>query len=184
MLPAWLIAAATLLIATQEAAYARNGRGVAAPPGDRSQPLLIATFLLAMAAALAAAVGDWGVRAAWQLPGAGIGVFLAGWTLRMTAIRQLGRYFTAHVTVVVDQPVIDRGVYRHVRHPGYLGVLLEVAGCALTTGSGAAWVALMVGYLPALVYRIRVEEDLLVGRLGEAYSRYQARTWRLLPFCF
>jgi hypothetical protein len=43
---------------------------------------------------------------------------------------------------------------------------------------------LLFAYLPALVYRIRVEEGLLVGGPGDEHSRYQARTWRLLPFCF
>lgn len=176
----WLAA----LVFVQEASYARNGRGVATLPGDRTQPLLIVTWLVAMGACLAAALTGWGVAPGWQAPMAGQGLFLVAWVWRQEAIRQLGRHYTAHVTVSDEQPLIQAGPYRFLRHPGYLGVIGAVAGCALMTGSVAGWLALLAGYLPAVVIRIRVEERWLVERMGRRYEDYQARTWRLMPFCY
>jgi protein-S-isoprenylcysteine O-methyltransferase Ste14 len=180
----WLVAWVAAMIVAQEATYARNGRGLTSQPDDRSQPLLIVTFLVAMGCCLAAAVRGWGASPAWQASFTGQGLFLLAWVWRMAAIRQLGRHFTAHVAIADDQPLIDTGTYRFIRHPGYLGVIGAVAGCALMTGSVPGWLALLVGYVPAVIYRIRVEERVLAERMGAPFAAYQARTWRLLPFCY
>ena len=50
---------------------------------------------------------------------AGTGLLIAGSLLRRYCFRILGKYFTAAVTVSADQPVIDKGPYRWIRHPGY-----------------------------------------------------------------
>lgn len=112
---------------------------------------------------------------------AGGTLLLAGTVLRLWSIRVLGRFFTALVQVTAEQTVVDDGPYRHVRHPSYSAVLLSFAATALLFRS--VWgAALTVGLvLPVYLYRIRVEERLLLERLGDAYRKYQARTGALLP---
>ena len=179
-----LIAEVGLLIAIQESAYAHNGRGLASPAGDRSQSLLIGSFIATLLACLLTLVTGRGGAPSLAAFGIGQGVFFLGWVGRMAAIRQLGRFFTGHVSVADDQTVIQSGLYRVIRHPGYLGAVLELAGCCVIAGSWLAWLCLLAGYLPALLYRIRIEETALVTRFGEAYRAYQVRTWRLFPFAF
>lgn len=44
--------------------------------------------------------------------------------LRLWAVWVLGPFFTVVVRVSDQQTVVDRGPYRWVRHPSYLGLLL------------------------------------------------------------
>jgi protein-S-isoprenylcysteine O-methyltransferase Ste14 len=72
----------------------------------------------------------------------------------------------------------DRGIYRHIRHPMYAGLLLAFAMFALAGGVAAlgAWMGLLV----VLLMKLRIEERLWSAR-DAAYRDYQQRTKRLLP---
>jgi protein-S-isoprenylcysteine O-methyltransferase Ste14 len=72
------------------------------------------------------------------------------------------------------------GIYRTIRNPSYLGLLLLSLGWALAFRSMAG-VLLVVLMLIPLVARIRSEEALLRSQFGARYDDYCARTWRLIP---
>lgn len=118
---------------------------------------------------------------AWAVP-AGLALVLGGAALRLWAIRTLGQFFTRDIQVSAAQTVVDTGPYRLVRHPSYTGSLLEFLGVGLTLGNA---LGLALAFLPAVAafaFRIRVEEQVLLGALGEAYRAYRARTKRLVPY--
>jgi protein-S-isoprenylcysteine O-methyltransferase len=70
-----------------------------------------------------------------------LGAMLGGLALRTWAVATLGRFFTLPVAVSRGQPVIDRGPYRLIRHPSYLGALVAfVASCVLL----GSWIAAVV----------------------------------------
>ena len=71
------------------------------------------------------------------------------------------------------------GVYGLIRHPSYLGLLVNTLGWGLTFRSavGVLLAALLV--LPILA-RIRSEENLLRAQFGDPYDAYRARTSRLI----
>ncbi|MDR7538265.1 MAG: isoprenylcysteine carboxylmethyltransferase family protein [Armatimonadota bacterium] len=72
------------------------------------------------------------------------------------------------------------GVYRYLRHPQYLGVLLVTAGWLVhwpTLPGLVMWPVLLVLY-----YRLsRREEAYLAQEFGDAYRAYASRTPMLLP---
>lgn len=105
----------------------------------------------------------------------------AGVALRMWAIRTLGVYFTATVRVRDAQPVIESGPYRLLRHPSYTGAMLAALGAIVALGSGLGVVLFVLIIVPAYLYRMCIEERALLGRLGDSYTSYRARTWRLVP---
>jgi protein-S-isoprenylcysteine O-methyltransferase Ste14 len=109
-------------------------------------------------------------------------VFLVfGLALRWTAILTLGRFFTPNVAVQAGQRIVRTGVYRHIRHPAYSGLLLAFLGVGVAFNN---WLSLAVIFVPvtaALLYRIRVEERVLAEMLGREYSDYRQATKRLLP---
>jgi protein-S-isoprenylcysteine O-methyltransferase Ste14 len=121
--------------------------------------------------------------------GGGVWIFclgvLIGWAgllLRWWSFVTLGKYFTVVVKTSQDQPVIDRGPYRVLRHPSYTGLLVAFTGCGLMLGnwvSAAGSVALL---LIALVYRIRIEERALDAALGDRYRDFATSRARLVPF--
>jgi protein-S-isoprenylcysteine O-methyltransferase Ste14 len=75
---------------------------------------------------------------------------------------------------------VTDGIYGIIRHPSYLGMIVNMLGWALVFRStlGVLLVALTVAIL---IGRIRSEETLLRSQFGPEYDAYRARTWRLIP---
>jgi len=112
----------------------------------------------------------------------GLAVMLAGVAIRYAAMRTLGRFYTRTLRITDDHRLVDTGLYRYVRHPGYLGMILILGGADLATANWIAAVAGPAAIVGLYVYRIQAEEVMLGVELGPAYVAYAARTRRLVPF--
>lgn len=106
----------------------------------------------------------------------------AGIALRLYAIHVLGAAFTTTVAIAPDQPVIEAGPYRLIRHPSYTGFLITLLGFGLSCTNWLSLLVLMGCALIGLSYRIHVEEYVLQEHLGQRYQAYMRRTKRLIPF--
>ncbi len=115
---------------------------------------------------------------------AGLVLAASGLGLRLWAPLVLGRFYTRTLRTDRQQTVVDEGPYRLIRHPGYAGVLGLWIGAAVATGNLPATLVVAVLMFAAYVYRIQVEESMLVATLGQAYRGYQTRTKRLIPFIY
>lgn len=134
-----------------------------------------------------------GVKVGFLFPRAGayttlrwssLAVFIIGFALRWSAILQLGKGFTVDVSIGKEHQLKQTGLYSLIRHPSYLGIVMEFLGYSLLINS---WYSLFIINVPiflALHHRMNVEEELLQSHFGEAYSNYKKRTWRLLPFIY
>jgi protein-S-isoprenylcysteine O-methyltransferase Ste14 len=121
----------------------------------------------------------------WTLDGdtarwLGVGLFAVGGGLRLWPVFVLGHRFSGLVAIQPGHILVTSGVYRLIRHPSYLGLLVNSLGWGLAfrSGVGVLLAALMV---PPLVARIRAEERLLRSEFGAEYDAYRARTSRLIP---
>ena len=115
------------------------------------------------------------------LRGAGLFVMAIGCLLRVLMRMSLGMQFSVFVQTNPNHRLVTTGIYRYVRHPAYSGTLLMYLGFPLALGSaGGLGLAIVFG-VPALIYRIRVEERALIQWFGDEYAAYQRRTWRLIP---
>ncbi|MEO0899230.1 MAG: isoprenylcysteine carboxylmethyltransferase family protein [Bacteroidota bacterium] len=112
----------------------------------------------------------------------GLILLVGGMVIRLAAIRQLGRYFTATVETQNSQQIVSDGLYGIVRHPSYLGAYLSMLGAALMFSSWMGLIATAVIQILAYAYRINMEEETLLSDLGDAYERYAIRTKRMIPF--
>ncbi|MFH1463368.1 MAG: isoprenylcysteine carboxylmethyltransferase family protein [Pseudomonadota bacterium] len=87
---------------------------------------------------------------------------------------------TARIQTDRDHKVVDRGPYRWVRHPMYLGMLVDTLGMVLILGSGVALACYLVAAV-AMVARTVMEDRMLRADLP-GYAAYAERTRsRLLP---
>lgn len=73
-----------------------------------------------------------------------------------------------------------RSLYRWVRHPRYLGMILAVAGACLLGGTEALWIAFAC-WLPVVLGTIWLEDRELRARFGESYIAYARQVPALLP---
>jgi protein-S-isoprenylcysteine O-methyltransferase Ste14 len=100
---------------------------------------------------------------------------------RWIAIVSLGKQFTIPVAIVIDHKLITHGVYRFVRHPAYSGIVLCLFGLGLSFENWIRVIILVVPPAAALLYRIHVEEKVLIRHFGSEYEEYVRRTKRLIP---
>lgn len=121
-------------------------------------------------------LGGWPVFAIGAVVG-WLGTFLRWWSFAT-----LGPLFTMVVKATADQPIVDRGPYRWVRHPSYSGLVVALLGIGLMLGNWAGLVSSVVVILAAIVYRIRGEERALIAARGAAYLDYAQGRARLFPF--
>lgn len=107
---------------------------------------------------------------------------LVGMALRYWAIISLGTFFRTTIETDQNQTVVSSGPYHLIRHPSYCGWLLVCLGYGIAVQN---WLSLIVAFLLpliALLYRIQVEERVLVSSLGTDYVEYQKKTKKLLPW--
>jgi protein-S-isoprenylcysteine O-methyltransferase Ste14 len=111
----------------------------------------------------------------------GLGIEILGIALREWAVLSLGSFFTVVVSLVPGQTLVQRGPYRWLRHPAYAGSILTLVGFALALGAWAASLVILILCLVGFLYRIQVEEKVLLEFFGKEYQEYMKRTWRLFP---
>jgi protein-S-isoprenylcysteine O-methyltransferase Ste14 len=119
-------------------------------------------------------VGDW-----WFWIGAA--VTAGGLLFSVWARHHLGTNWSQAVTLKEGHELITSGPYAVVRHPIYTGLLTAFAGCAIARGEfrGLLAVALV---LTVLWPKLRLEEEWMRSRFGEAYEAYARRVSRLVPY--
>jgi protein-S-isoprenylcysteine O-methyltransferase Ste14 len=110
----------------------------------------------------------------------GVVLFAAGGALRIWPVFVLGRRFSGLVAIQPGHTLVTSGVYGVIRHPSYLGLLVNALGWGLAfrAGVGVLLTALMI---PPLLARMHAEERLLRTQFGADYSAYCTRTSRLIP---
>lgn len=157
-------------------------------PGEAANRDRISLRVIMFANLLAWVVSIWlaftrfgAIQPALPVQIAGLVVMGAGIATRGIAIAQLGRFHTPNVAVLPDHEVFQRGLYRHIRHPSYLGALIAFTGFGMALGSWLSIVVLVVLSAIAYLVRIHEEEAALHAALGERYAAYCRRTKRLIP---
>lgn len=110
----------------------------------------------------------------------GIALYVVGGALRLWPVFVLGHRFSGLVAIQPEHKLVTEGMYGVIRHPSYLGLLVNSLGWGLAFRSGVG-VLLAVVLLPLLVARIRAEEALLRAHFGDEYEAYRGRTSRLIP---
>jgi protein-S-isoprenylcysteine O-methyltransferase Ste14 len=119
----------------------------------------------------------------WLTP-LGLAVLVSGAAIRILAIRTLAEHFRYELRVESGQTLVREGLYRCIRHPSYLGLLLIALGAALTLASVPATSLGALLLLPILVLRMREEESVLTGAFGADYAAYRRESWRLVPYIY
>jgi protein-S-isoprenylcysteine O-methyltransferase Ste14 len=111
---------------------------------------------------------------------AGLVAMIAGSILRLVPVFILGRRFSGLVAIQQGHTLVTDGLYKTIRNPSYLGLIVSSLGWVLVFRSGAGIMLVALLMVP-LVARMNAEEKLLHEHFGSEYDAYRARTWRLIP---
>jgi protein-S-isoprenylcysteine O-methyltransferase Ste14 len=114
----------------------------------------------------------------------GLVLIVLGLIVRWTAILTLKKYFTVDVSILKEHKIIDKGIYKIIRHPAYAGSLLSFLGLGLAFSNWLSTLVIFIPILIAFIYRIRVEEKALVKAFGGEYINYSKVTKRLIPMIY
>lgn len=146
---------------------------------------LIPAFLV-YSAGLLVALLEFFLRheAVWHFTPVKVGaavVVLAGLCIASVAAITLRRSYSATLVTREDHTLITHGIYGHVRHPIYLGVLIAVLTMPLLLSSffGIIVETLLI---PLFLRRIKMEERMLTDEYGAEYKAYVEATNKLIPF--
>jgi len=182
-----LIALAIIIIALLFVAPFTSGNLSSGEKEDRGNRWALTAFsLIALASAVVPSYTD--RIGLWTIDGeatrrTGVALYAIGGALRLWPVIVLGFRFSGLVAIQPGHTLETHGIYRTIRNPSYLGLMISVTGWALTFRSVAGLVLAALFLLP-LIGRIRSEEALLAGHFGADYDAYRARSWRLIPFVY
>lgn len=115
---------------------------------------------------------------------AGAITVICGLIIRIVSIQTLKQHFTYTVTEIEHHELIDSGLYKNIRHPGYLGQILVFLGTSISLSNWFSIIFMMIPVLIGFINRIRVEEDFMIKQFGQKYIDYQQRTKKLIPAIF
>ena len=115
---------------------------------------------------------------------AGLALGAGGLTVRAAAFTTLGRFFSRTLREAENHALVTNGIYHYIRHPGYLSDFMIFIGIALALGNLILIIAIPALFIPAYIYRIHVEEKMLVGIFGEQYIEYKKKSKRMIPYIF
>ena len=107
--------------------------------------------------------------------------YAAGLWLCYRAHADLGQGLSPTLHIKAGHQLITHGIYRRIRHPMYLGLLVFVLGQAFVVSNLVAGLSGMIGMVLLLLLRVRSEEQMMLDEFGDEYAAYRARTSRLLP---
>ncbi|TSJ39289.1 isoprenylcysteine carboxylmethyltransferase family protein [Mucilaginibacter corticis] len=128
-----------------------------------------------------AIIGIWPFPDARLVMDIGLAVAIIGFIIRWTAILQLGKMFTVDVAISSQHKLKTTGLYKIVRHPSYLGLMMIICSIALCQASILSCIVVIIPTFIALIYRIQVEEKALIIEFGADYIQYTKTTARLIP---
>jgi protein-S-isoprenylcysteine O-methyltransferase Ste14 len=111
----------------------------------------------------------------------GMGLFLIGLVIRLYSLAALKQYFTYSVARVEDHKIVETGLYKFIRHPGYLGQWIIFLGISMSISNWLSILAMIVPVTLGYLHRINVEERFMLAQLGKDYLDYQGRTKRIIP---
>jgi methyltransferase len=97
------------------------------------------------------------------------GVFLAQ-ILRYAAVATLGERWNTRIIVTPGAAPVTRGLYRWIRHPNYVAVVIEIAALPMVRECWMTAAGFTLANLLMLAVRIPAEERALGAHYSEAFG--------------
>lgn len=103
---------------------------------------------------------------------------LAGQFLRYAAITTLKERWTVRIMTIKNAPPVDHGIFRYIRHPNYLGVVLEIFAIPLL--HQAYLTSLIFSLANGLLLWVRIGEEEKALARENNYDQYFSINYKIL----
>ena len=103
-----------------------------------------------------------------------VGIGIAIW-----ARVYLGRNWSGSPSLKQDHELVTSGPYALVRHPIYTGIMIATLGSTLAS---PVWLIMFFVVTALFIWRVHVEEALMMHQFPTQYPEYKKRTWALIPW--
>ncbi len=110
-------------------------------------------------------------------------IFIIGLIITVNAQMTLKLNYSSTLRIREGHQLITHGIYKHVRHPVYSGVILRAFAIPIYTTSLLGFLFALAA-IPLFNYRIGVEEKMLIKEFGDEYLEYTKATWKLFPYIY
>ena len=148
---------------------------------NKSTLLILLTFFVVLLLSAVFNVLGFGNFHNVQIAHAGIMLMMPGMIIRIISMRTLSRFYTRTLLTVDKQELVQKGIYKVIRHPGYLGTILVWGFAGLAMENLVIFCLALPMVLFAYTYRIRNEERMLANNFGALFTAYKQVSWRLVP---
>ena len=111
-------------------------------------------------------------------------LFCYAFALRWLSIKALGKQWTVHAVgaqKISKVRLLKIGPYKYIRHPIYLGVILELISFSIIFNTYYSFIFCLVFNLPMQIIRTFVEEKTSIRKFGDIYLKYKRETPAFIP---
>ena len=109
----------------------------------------------------------------------GFTILCIGIVFRLWGMVTLRKNFSMAIESRSNGDLVVTGIYKYIRHPLYLGVLLISISGSLLFSCLICWIFVILTII-AILIRIKKEESFLLGQYKN-YQDYFKNTYRLIP---
>jgi len=108
--------------------------------------------------------------------------FMAGSVILLVlAHRDLERNWSPSVDLRQEHQLVTQGIYAHLRHPIYASVWLWCLAQALLVHNWIGSLAGLLLFLPVYIYRLPIEESMMLDQFGQPYRDYMRQVGGIFP---
>jgi protein-S-isoprenylcysteine O-methyltransferase Ste14 len=110
--------------------------------------------------------------------------YVSAFRMRWWGMASLGTQWSIHAVGAIKLKryrLLNIGAYKYVRHPVYLGIILEELGLPLIANAWVAFFYSIIICIPLVFVRAMVEEKSSQRKFGQKYLDYKKRVSMLLP---
>jgi protein-S-isoprenylcysteine O-methyltransferase Ste14 len=114
---------------------------------------------------------------------AGISVTVIGLVFLYVAFRAFDGAEFLGIKAEEKPKLVQKGMYRHVRHPLYFATIILILGLFLLIPTEKMGLVLVISY-SYIQIGYRLEESKLIAVFGPEYTTYQKRVKALIPYLY
>ncbi len=113
----------------------------------------------------------------------GLILLISGLSIMIFSQATLRKSYHSTLIIRENHKLITHGIYRFIRHPIYLGMIIASIGIPIFS-LNLYGVLVMLIMIPVFLSRIRLEEKMLTEAFVDEYTKYIRTTKKLIPFIY